>query len=99
MVEKDKIMEKLQNVMDPETGFSVVDMGFIYDVDVDGSQVNIDMTLTTPGCPMHRMFTKKVEEEVKSVEGVENVDVELVFDPPWSPEMLSDEAREQLGLD
>lgn len=98
MVEKEEVMEKLRTIDDPEIGVSIVDMGFIYSVDIDGGEVEIEMTLTTPGCPMHSMFVGQVKDRVSEIEGVEDVSVELVFDPPWSPERMSDEAKEKLGM-
>lgn len=99
MVEKEEVKEKLKNVIDPETQVSIVDMGFVRDVDIDDGRVEIKMTLTTPGCPLHSMFTSEVRDGVSEVRGVEEVDVELVFDEPWRPEMMSDEAKKELGME
>lgn len=99
MTQKEEIMDKLGEVMDPETNLSIVDMGFIYSVDVDNDEVNIEMTLTSPGCPLHSKFTQEVEEKVSSLEGVNDVNVELTFDPPWSPERMSDDAKKKLGME
>lgn len=98
MVTKDEVMEKLEEVEDPETKVSIVDMGFIYEVGIDGSSVEIEMTLTSPGCPMHSRFTSQVKDKVSEIEGVDNVHVEVVFDPPWSPDKMSDKAKKKLGM-
>ncbi len=88
----------MRNVIDPEIGLNIVDLGFIYGVDVKGASVNVRMTLTNPGCPMHSMFTHEVESALKMAFGDVNVSVELVFDPPWTPEKMSKDARKRLGI-
>ena len=94
---EEKIMEELKDVMDPETGVSIVDMGFIYEIEVEDGKAEIEMTLTTPGCPLHSSFTRQVEKKVVSMEGIDEVEVDVVFDPPWKPEMMSEEAKKKLG--
>ena len=94
---EEKIREKLKDVMDPETGVSIVDMGFLYGIDVEDGKAEIEMTLTTPGCPLHSSFTRQVEKKVLSMEGIDEVEVDVVFDPPWKPEMMSEEAKKKLG--
>lgn len=94
---EEKIKEKLKEVMDPETGVSIVDMGFIYGIDVENGKADIEMTLTTPGCPLHSSFTKQVEKKVGSMKGIENVNVDVVFNPPWKPKMMSEKAKKKLG--
>lgn len=98
MVSEEEVMDVLGEIEDPETKVDLVNMGFIYDVEVDEDKVSIEMTLTSPGCPMHSVFTDKVEEGVGELEGVDEVEVDVVFDPPWSPDMMSDEAKKQLGM-
>ena len=95
---KEEVLKVLKNVVDPEVGINVVDMGFIYGVEIDGKKVKIRMTLTTPGCPMHSMFVHEVEDAVKSAFDDVEVEVEVVFDPPWSPDKMSDEAKKKLGI-
>jgi len=95
---KDEILKVLRNVIDPEIGLNIVDLGFIYGVDVSGKSVKIRMTLTNPGCPMHSMFTHEVETALKTAFDDVKVDVELVFDPPWTPERMSKDARKRLGI-
>lgn len=97
--DKENIEEQLKTVMDPETGVSIVDMGFIYGIETEGNSVSIEMTLTTPGCPMHSSFKREVEEKIGSMDGVKEVEVKIVFDPPWTPEKMSDKAKEKLGYD
>ncbi len=99
MVSEEDVMEKLGEIEDPDTKIDIVNMGFIYDVEVNNGEVEIEMTLTSPGCPMHKVFVNKVEEGVSELEGVEKVGVDMVFDPPWSPDKMSDEAKEELGME
>ncbi len=100
MPTKEEIMEALKEVYDPELGMNVVELGLIYDVQVedDGKKVKVLMTLTVPGCPLAQVITEYVGRRIHQMEGVEHVDVELTFDPPWSPERMSPEARARLGL-
>lgn len=93
------IVEALRGVYDPEIPVNIYDLGLIYRIDIqpDGA-VNIDMTLTAPGCPVAETFPGLVEQTVESVEGVAEAHVELVWDPPWSMDQMSDEARLELGL-
>jgi len=94
---KDKIYEKLQSVIDPELNINVVDLGLIYEVELTKqNDVYIKMTLTTPGCPLHDSITSGVKSAVASLKEVNRVDVELVWDPPWSPEKMSAEAMKKL---
>jgi metal-sulfur cluster biosynthetic enzyme len=95
---KDEILRVLRNVIDPEIGINIVDLGFIYGVDVEGKNVRVRMTLTNPGCPMHAMFTHEVEDALKATFDDVKVSVELVFDPPWSPERMSKDAKRKLGI-
>ncbi len=97
-VTKEEILKVLKNVVDPEVGINVVDMGFIYGVEIEGRKVKIRMTLTTPGCPMHAMFVHEVEDAVKSAFDNVEVEVEVVFDPPWTPDRMSNEAKKKLGI-
>ena len=95
---KDGVLNVLKNVIDPEIGLDIVDLGFIYGVDISDNNVKVRMTLTNPGCPMHSMFTHEVESALKMAFGDVKVAVELVFDPPWSPERMSKDARKKLGI-
>ena len=79
-------------------GINIVDMGLIYSLNIDGDNVDITMTLTSPGCPVGPQILGEVDSVVKGLGGVENVDIKVVWSPPWSPDMLSEEARDQLGI-
>ena len=92
-----EIRERLRTVVDPELGLNVVDLGLVYGIQVSGSRVTISMTLTTPGCPLHASMSRWVEEAVKGLPGVQSVEVRLVWEPPWTPERMSPEARRRLG--
>jgi len=94
-----KIVEALKNVFDPEIPVNVYDLGLIYEIEVneDGGAI-ITMTLTAPNCPIADVLLSDVEEQVGMVPGIKNVDINLVFDPPWDKSMLSEEAKLELGL-
>jgi FeS assembly SUF system protein len=96
---REPIIEALRTVQDPEIPINIYDLGLIYRVDISPTgNVSIDMTLTAPACPVAAMMPVMVKDAVERVEGVGLVDVELVWDPPWSQANMSDEARLQLGL-
>lgn len=88
----------LRQVIDPEIGLNLVDLGLIYGVHVEGSRVGIQMTVTTPGCPMEHSLTFGVETAVLAVEGVTEVTVQVVHDPPWNPSMMTDAGRAAAGI-
>ncbi len=98
MVTMEDIVKALKECYDPEIPVNVWDLGLIYDVNVDGDKVHVKMTLTAPGCPMHSFISKEVKEKIQSVSGVKEASVEVVWDPPWSPDKMSPEARAQLGV-
>lgn len=93
------IVGQLKSVYDPEIPVDIYELGLIYKIDFapEKKEVSIDMTLTAPGCPVAGEMPGWVEEAVLRVEGVESVDVDMVFDPPWSPDRMSDEAKLELG--
>jgi FeS assembly SUF system protein len=95
-----RIIETLKNIYDPEIPVDIYELGLIYDVFVknDNKDVKIIMTLTTPNCPVAESLPQGVEEKVKAIEGVENVVLELTFDPPWTQDMMSEEAKLALGF-
>ncbi len=95
---KKKVLEKLKEVIDPEVGVNVVDLGLIYDVEMKGGLVVIKMSFTTPACPLLGFLVNKVQEKVQELKEVKEVKVELVWDPPWSPERISDEGKRAMGL-
>lgn len=95
----DQIIDNLKEVYDPEIPVNIYDLGLIYNVDVDeNNNVNIIMTLTAPGCPVVDILMDDVTQAARSVEGIENVNVDLTFDPPWDKSMMSEEARLELGF-
>lgn len=87
----------LHDVIDPELGVNVVDLGLIYGTEIDGRHVHVLMTLTTPGCPMSGTITRDAERRLERVDGVRTVHVELVWDPPWRPDRMTEEGKRQLG--
>jgi metal-sulfur cluster biosynthetic enzyme len=96
---KDDIRAVLNDVIDPEVGISVVELGLIYEVNVDdGGCMLVKMTMTTPACPMSALLTDNVKEALlHKLPQIKDVKVELVWDPPWGPDMMSDEAKRELG--
>ncbi|MCH8296804.1 MAG: metal-sulfur cluster assembly factor [Chloroflexi bacterium] len=97
-VTTEAIYEALKSVYDPEIPVNVVDLGLVYDVQVNDSDVYVQMTLTFPGCGMGPYIGQQAEWAIQELDGVEEVQIEMVFDPPWSPELISEEARAQLGI-
>ena len=98
-VNQEEVIEALKNVYDPEIPINVVDLGLIYDVQVNEGNIFIQMTLTAPGCGMGPMIAQQAEWAISEVDGVEDVQVEMTFDPPWSPELISEDGKKLLGLD
>ncbi len=99
MLTEDDVKRVLKTAVDPEFGVSVVDLGLIYDLKIyDNNKVYIKMTLTTPTCPLANVIVADVYQKVKEIPEVEDVDIELTFDPLWSPDMMTPEARKLLGL-
>jgi metal-sulfur cluster biosynthetic enzyme len=99
MISEEVVTEALKEIYDPELHYNIVDLGLVYDVDVKDGDVHIRMTLTTPACPIGPMIIEQIQEAVRILPGVKDVDVELTFDPMWSPDLMSDEAKAGLGLD
>ncbi|MEH7300623.1 MULTISPECIES: metal-sulfur cluster assembly factor [Neobacillus] len=98
MIVKEKVLEALKSVYDPELNINVVDLGLIYNVEVsDEADVTITMTLTTPGCPLHDSITTGVRYSVQGLEETRNVEVNLVWEPAWSPEKMTPEGLKLLG--
>lgn len=98
MANKEKLLEVLKGVIDPEIGINIVDLGLVYEVESAEDTNTITMTLTTPGCPMHNSITTWVENVVKNLEPEKKVIVNLVWEPQWTPEKMSLEAKDQLGF-
>lgn len=98
-ITREQVLEKLKEVYDPEIPISVVDLGLIYDIQINGTnEVYVRMTLTTPGCGMGPYIAQQAEWSIAELEGVEDVTVELTFDPPWTLDMLTEEGKKLLGL-
>ena len=99
MVTEEVATEALKEVYDPELHYNIVDLGLVYEVDVKDGEIKVLMTLTTPACPIGPMITEQIQEMLGIMPGVKDVDVQFTFDPPWGPDMMSDEAKSDLGLD
>ena len=98
MPTEDEVVEALRQVEDPELGMDIVDLGLLYDVEVAGAKVKVTHTLTSMGCPVGPMIQEDIDRVAREVPGVEDVDVELTFDPPWTPDKMSDDAKFILGF-
>jgi metal-sulfur cluster biosynthetic enzyme len=98
MVTPEEVTEALRDVIDPELGLDFVELGLIYDVEVDGGSVNVTFTLTSPGCPIGPQVSEQIEEFVGELGGVEEVTPTMVFSPPWTPERMSEDAKFALGF-
>ena len=97
MLDESNVLEALRQVIDPELGCNLVDLGLIYDVKIDGGMVRVKMTVTTPGCPMHDSLRSGVQNALLGLEGVTTAQVDLVFDPPWHPSMMTEAGRNLTG--
>jgi metal-sulfur cluster biosynthetic enzyme len=94
---KERVLEALKEVLDPELGINIVDLGLVYEVRIDPDLVHITYTLTTMGCPIGPLIEAQMQQLLAEVPGVDNVEAEMVLRPPWSPEMMSEEAKAALG--
>lgn len=94
---EESVLETLRQVIDPEIGVNIVDLGLIYRIAYAESKLTITMTLTTPGCPMHDSIAEGVRNVLLGLEGVNDVDVQVVWDPPWRPSMMTDAGRQLTG--
>jgi metal-sulfur cluster biosynthetic enzyme len=97
MATVEEVTEALSNVIDPELGLDFVELGLIYDVEIDGGEVNVTFTLTSPACPIGPQVAEQIEEFVEEIEGVERVVPNMVFSPPWTPDRMSEDAKFALG--
>jgi len=95
---KNKIIEELRKIYDPELPVNIYELGLIYNIHVSGRKAEIQMTLTTPNCPVAESLPKEVKEGALQVDGVDDVDLQLVWDPPWTKDMMSDAAKLELNL-
>ena len=98
MVDREEIVNALHAVEDPELGMDIVELGLFYDVEIDGPKVKVIHTLTSMGCPAGPMIQEGIHDATAAVPGVENVEVELTWDPPWTPDRMSDDAKFILGF-
>jgi metal-sulfur cluster biosynthetic enzyme len=98
MPTKEEVVEALRQVEDPELGMDIVELGLLYDVELDGPKAHVTYTLTSIGCPVGPMIQEQIQEFAGQVPGVEEVDAELTWDPPWSPEKMSEDAKFILGF-
>ena len=96
---KDKIIEEIKKIYDPEIPVNIYDLGLIYDIKVENKNTaKVKMTLTSPNCPVAESLPKEVKDGIMQVEGIENVDLDLVWDPPWDKTMMSEAAKLELNL-
>ncbi len=93
----EEVKAVLKKCYDPEIPINIMDLGLVYDIDLNGDKVHVKMTLTAPGCPMHTMISEDVKRKLLSVDGVNEAEVEVVWDPPWTPEKMSETAKRMLG--
>ncbi len=98
MVTKEQVYEALQECYDPEIPVNIVDLGLIYDVEINGGSVAVKMTLTAPGCGMGTMIATDAKQRIMALQDVEAATVDLVWDPPWNPSMITNEAKQRLGI-
>jgi metal-sulfur cluster biosynthetic enzyme len=98
MPTKEEVFEALKQVEDPELGMDIVELGLLYDVEVEGPRVKVIHSLTSMGCPAGPMIQEDINRVAHEVPGVEDVDIELTWDPPWTPERMSDDAKFILGI-
>ena len=98
MPSREEVVEALRQVEDPELGMDIVDLGLLYDVEIDGSKVKLTHSLTSMGCPAGQMIQEDIERVVQEIPDVEQVSSELTFEPPWTPDKMSDDAKFILGF-
>ncbi|MCX6639942.1 MAG: metal-sulfur cluster assembly factor [bacterium] len=99
MITEEFVYAALETVLDPEIGIDIVNLGFIYDVKIADDKVDVAMTLTTKGCPMHGSLTQQAKDAIITHTGAAEANIRLVFDPPWNVHMMSESARTRLGID
>ena len=98
MKTKEKVIEEIKKIYDPELPVNIYELGLIYDIKINGTKAEIKMTLTTPNCPVAESLPKEVKEGAMQVDEIDSVDLELVWDPPWTKDMISDAAKLELNL-
>ena len=99
LLNEEQIYEALRDVYDPEIPVNIVDLGLVYGVDIEESDVKVKMTLTFAGCGMGPYIAQQAEWRIAEIDDVDDVEVDIVFEPPWNPEMISDEGKKELGID
>jgi metal-sulfur cluster biosynthetic enzyme len=97
-VTEDLVRKRLRSVKDPELNLNIIDLGLVYDVQVEGSEVDVKMTLTSPGCPAGPEIMTETEQTIRGIEGVTDARIELVWEPYWTPERIDPRVRAFLGL-
>lgn len=95
---EDQVLESLKNVIDPELGINIVDLGLVYEVSVDDGTLRVEYTLTTMGCPIGPLIESQMRQTIEGIEGVDDFEAEMVFSPPWTPDKMSEEAKAALGM-
>jgi metal-sulfur cluster biosynthetic enzyme len=98
MITEDAVFEAVKEIIDPEVGINIVDMGLIYGVDIEDDTVNITMTLTSPGCPAGGQLINGTQHVAQQLDGVKEVNVNVVWTPRWTAEMMTEEAKDELGI-
>jgi FeS assembly SUF system protein len=98
LVTKEEVVTALKDCYDPEIPINIWDLGLVYDINIADDNVGIKMTLTAPGCMMGGMIAEEVKAKLKALNGVKDAKVDLVFDPPWTPDKMSEEAKAQMGI-
>ena len=98
MASKNDVLEALRQVEDPELGMDIVDLGLVYEVEMEDSTAKVTYSLTSMGCPAGPLIAQDIDSAVRQVEGIEGVELELTFDPPWTPDRMSDDAKFILGF-
>lgn len=94
-----EVRDSLAHVVDPELHMNIIDLGLVYKIEVDGGSAHVEMTLTSPGCPFGPYLLHLVNEAAAKVDGIDEAQVDIVWEPPWGPDKMSEEARLELGFD
>lgn len=98
MVKREEVFEKLREILDPELGINIVDLGLIYGVEVKSNNIFVLMTLTFPGCPLGAVIQKEVKDNLNSLKNVQKIDLKITFEPPWDLSRVSSDAKARIGL-
>ena len=98
MIEQEALLDALRTVKDPELNVNILDLGLVYTIQAEDDQVNVEMTLTSPACPAGPEILRNAVGALEKVEGVSKANVKLVMNPPWSPDRMTDDARDELGV-